>query len=298
MTRVLGWGVLFTAVLISVGACSEDAFVGFDRPAASAGGKTSDGPSDASTPLDARASACQIAKCGSHVYACGDCVDNDGDGLVDSEDPDCVGPCQNSEDTFFGSIPGQNHQPCAEDCYFDSNSGVGNDDCVWSHTCDPLEVAPSYSPEGATCAYDATAMLKKGLDCATALTTQSAACTSVCGPLTPNGCDCFGCCAVPGTNTAVWLGSTDDQGAPSCDHSHLDDPTRCKPCTLVQGCSNPCDTCELCFGKRTLPASCAGSTACSPPSCPAGVTPCGASCLPDCPTGEACVTGCCVAVPG
>src|SRR5262249_51732889 len=61
---------------------------------------------------------CYIAPCQGKVYACGDCIDNDGDGLVDSMDPDCLGACQNNEAGFYGSIPGQNNAPCKSDCYW------------------------------------------------------------------------------------------------------------------------------------------------------------------------------------
>ncbi len=30
-------------------------------------------------------------------YGCGDCIDNDGDGLIDDRDPECLGPCDNTE---------------------------------------------------------------------------------------------------------------------------------------------------------------------------------------------------------
>ncbi len=45
-----------------------------------------------------------ISPCQGHIYQCGDLLDNDGDGLVDSEDPDCLGPCDNTEgDSTAGS---------------------------------------------------------------------------------------------------------------------------------------------------------------------------------------------------
>src|ERR1041385_4943073 len=112
------------------------------------------------------------------------------------DDPDCLGPCQNSESMFFGGIPGQNNAGCVQDCYFDQDSGSGNDDCLWSHKCDPRSVAPDFPPEGAAWAYDPnTVVPRQGRagDCAS-LQVQTATCNAVCGPLTPNGCDCFGCC--------------------------------------------------------------------------------------------------------
>src|SRR5947207_1649807 len=72
---------------------------------------------------------CVIKHCQSHVFECGDCVDNDGDGLIDDQDPDCLGPCDNSENNYYGNIPGQAGPACTVDCYFDQDSGSGNDDC-------------------------------------------------------------------------------------------------------------------------------------------------------------------------
>jgi len=292
--------VACAAAAVLGGACERDAWIGQDRRAIGAAGQAPDAAAGGAGAGGARTDAalsphvCHPATCQGRIYACGDCVDNDGDGKVDMDDPDCFGPCHNAEDTFFGSIPGQNHDPCVEDCYFDQDSGSGNDDCSWSRVCDPLEVAPDYPPEGPSCAYNPTAKVPRVGDCAAA-ETQSAKCLSVCGPLVPNGCDCFGCCSIPGAPTPVWLGSVDDLGNPTCDLAHVADPTRCKPCTQVQGCLNPCDTCELCIGKQVLPPSCGGSP---PPTCPAPKcavgTPCGSDCLPSCPDGQACVTGCCV----
>lgn len=33
-----------------------------------------------------------IVQCQGHTYQCGDLVDNDNDGLIDYQDPDCLGP--------------------------------------------------------------------------------------------------------------------------------------------------------------------------------------------------------------
>ena len=98
---------------------------------------------------------CYVAPCQGHVYQCGDCIDNDGDGLIDSQDPDCLGACQNNESGFTGNIPGQNNAPCKSDCYWDQDTGSGNDDCYWDHSCDPFEQGPpaATNPE-IGCAYD------------------------------------------------------------------------------------------------------------------------------------------------
>jgi hypothetical protein len=233
------------------------------------------------------ANLCQIATCQGKVYACGDCIDNDGDCAVDSDDSQCLGSCDNTENSFFGGIPGQNNSPCKSDCYFDQDTGSGNDDCYWSHKCDPLEVPPNYPPEGSQCAYNPNANIAGySGSCSDAFATQSGTCGNYCGPLTPNGCDCFGCCAIPGAPTTVWLGS-EVNGSGSCTIDAVGDPSKCKPCTQVAACLNSCERCELCVGKTELPEDC------DVQQCPPGAAACGLPDQPDCPAGQFCVTGCC-----
>ena len=260
---------------------------------------------------------CYVAPCQGKVYQCGDCIDNDGDGLVDSQDPDCLGACQNNEAGFAGDIPGQNNAPCKSDCYWDQDTGSGNDQCYWNHSCDPFEQGPpaATNPE-IGCAYDPNthvggAPVPPGQnDCTYLLNNQSTACTNFCKPLTPNGCDCFGCCENPyNKGTFVYAGSVDNNGQPSCEATmaSLNDPTKCKPCTPVVGCQNTCAHCEVCFGGAPLPPDCfgdmagqtgstdmAGST--PPQQCPSNVQPCGLPGEAACTPGYYCVTGCCVAL--
>ena len=68
--------------------------------------------------------------------ACSDGIDNDGDGLIDYNDPECVGPLDNDEGSFATGIPGDNVDPCKQDCFFDGNSGLGDDGCEWQLKCD------------------------------------------------------------------------------------------------------------------------------------------------------------------
>ncbi len=216
---------------------------------AGAGGSGGSGGSAACTPIT----------CQGKTYACGDCVDNDGDGKVDMDDPDCLGPCDNNEKGFFLNIPGANKAPCKQDCYFDQDSGSGNDDCYWSQSCDPLSKAPNYPPSGdAKCAYDpGTSIAGTSKSCAELDKDQSALCNNFCGPLTPNGCDCFGCCELPaGGGKYVFIGSVGANGQGSCDLNSTNDPEKCKPCTPVKDCLNTCETCEICLGKDKLPAEC------------------------------------------
>jgi hypothetical protein len=251
------------------------------------------------------------APCQGHIYQCGDLIDNDGDGLIDSQDPDCLGPCDNTEDSYHGGIPGQNNAPCKMDCYFDQDTGTGNDDCYWNHKCDPHETAPSYYPEpwnGALCAYDPAAKTPgTNKTCAELDAAQSQLCLDYCGPLTPNGCDCFGCCELPaGGGKFVWLGSVGANENTVCTQAAASDPAVCHPCKPVTACLNDCGKCEYCLGKTTLPPECfdpegtggaGGASGNNPDQCLRGVQPCGGPNQLPCPAGQYCITGCCQQVP-
>jgi len=60
---------------------------------------------------------------------CSDCKDNDGDGKIDGFDIQCTGPLDNDEATFATGIPGDNKDAVMQDCFFDGDSGAGNDGC-------------------------------------------------------------------------------------------------------------------------------------------------------------------------
>ncbi len=283
---------------------------GANASAANAGGASGTSTSGSSS----GSGPCKPFACdGVHTYQCADCLDNDKDGKIDAADPDCLGPCHNREDGFDIAIPGANNAPCKEDCYFDQDSGSGNDDCYWDHRCDPKQ------PVLPKCPYNA-AMLGSG----SCPAVQSATCHKICGPLTPNGCDCFGCCDIPGgSGNYVFIGSLDGNGNPTCKLGLEKDPSKCHPCTPVADCLNSCDKCELCLGKNVLPPECfpnmssssatgaggasASGTAASAAAssgtggatgqCPMGIQPCGLPNQPSCPVGEYCITGCCVVPP-
>jgi hypothetical protein len=262
---------------------------------------------------------CAIALCQGHEYECGNCLDDDGDGIIDSADPDCLGPCDNSEDNLDLEIPGIG-ATCNRDCYFDQDSGSGNDDCSWNLRCDPL--GPGTRPSGLSCPYD---------DTRTCVDTQSEMCLDFCGPLVPNGCDCFGCCEIPGgSGSFVFLGSVPEPGSEPCTIENADDPSSCRPCEPTTACFNACGRCELCLGRTELPPECfpppppvdagiptfpdgaimtlpdggaipppdggpmidAGPP--PPPRCPVGQQACGLPTDPACPDGYYCLTGCCI----
>jgi len=231
------------------------------------------------------------AYCELGTTQCNDGVDNDGDNLADSLDPECVSPCDNDEGSFATGISGDNIDACKQDCFFDGNSGMGDDGCEWNLKCD------SNNPGGDSCPYDP--------NYSNCPTEQSQKCVKNCQKLAPNGCDCFGCCAVDvgGQSANVLLTG-------SCTADKFGDPTACPRCTQTQDCLNPCDACEVCFGRPAPAASCmggsgtpdAGSTpgpdgSTPAPMCPAGSMSCGPGgqvAADGCEAGYFCQTGCCV----
>lgn len=204
---------------------------------------------------------------------CTDEKDNDGDGLIDWMDPECTFPGDNDESSFSSGIPGDNIDPCKIDCWFDGNSGSGNDGCIFAGRCLPGSTDPRcpYSPAAAADPKQCPP--------------QSDKCRSVCEPLTPNGCDCAGCCDVfdkLGRSTRVRIVS-------GCTAASLGDPTKCPPCEKVPDCGKPCGRCDYCLGKWAIPSDC---TDADKTACPAGAKRCGPG--NPCACGEYCLTGCCV----
>jgi hypothetical protein len=238
---------------------------------------------------------CPLIQCDGRITACGNCIDDDGDGLVDNDDPECLGPCDNYEgEELLSGVGGESGEQCKADCYFDFGNGAGNDDCHWHRSCDPLE--PKVQ-----CIYDENKL--GGMDCP--LPTQSDLCNQVCTPLTPNGCDCFGCCTFPELQGGyVYIGSE-----AGCTFATVTDPDRCQPCTPAASCLNTCERCEICLGKPTIPEDCfpgaggsggmgGGGTGGDGGSlrCPIGKQACGLPGDPACPVGAFCLTGCCTAI--
>jgi hypothetical protein len=222
---------------------------------------------------------------------CNDGMDNDMDGKIDSLDPECVGPCDNDEGTFATGIAGDNIDACKQDCFFDGNSGMGDDGCEWNLKCD------SANPGGTSCPYDATYK-----NCPK---TQSARCVRNCQKLAPNGCDCFGCCAVSvaGQQVSVMLVST-------CTAAKFGDATACPRCTQNTACVNTCEKCEVCLGRPAPDPSCTATSGADGGAadggadggtpviqCAAGITSCGPGgqvAATACGAGYYCQTGCCI----
>ena len=221
--------------------------------------------------------------------ACSNCIDDDGDGLIDGFDPECTGPLDNDEATFSTGIPGDNKDPVEQDCFFDGDSGAGNDGCN-VHVCCLLGAktvndcpigASRYNPD----------------DCPPPLgkVPLSQKCIDTCGKLTPPGCDCFGCCTVcdPATNVCVDI-DINPADSVGCGPTTLTDPTKCLRCTKNTQCgSAPCggETCILCPGQDPgdLPPSCNGMN-----TCPNGEQACSDTTM--CSVSTYCSNGCCIGV--
>ena len=222
---------------------------------------------------------------------CSNCKDDDGDGRVDGFDPECTGPADNDEATFATGIPGDNMDAINQDCFFDGDSGAGNDGCN-IHVCCLL---------GATTQAECRTKLGKNVNydptqCPPPIGTKplSQQCINVCGKLTPPGCDCFGCCTIcdPASNQCSDI-IINPNTSPDCGPTTINDPTKCLTCMKSTTCgTSQCGglSCVLCPGQdpSDLPASCTMT------ACPTGET----TCTPDTPCGEGtyCSAGCCIGV--
>jgi hypothetical protein len=211
--------------------------------------------------------------CGGHVYTCGDGMDNDEDGLIDLMDPECTGPCDDDESSYQTGIPGDN-MDCKQDCFFDGNSGQGDDGCIWDLKCDPANPG-----EFIGCEYSG------GNNCENMPPNQSEDCIMFCEQYVPPGCDCFGCCTVCGDEGCVDIFLNGD---PECNIDNLEACTMCT--SQIEDCGNPCvpEECEICFGETEPPEGCGENECLSDLPCMDN---------PDCPTDYFCYLGCCYPPP-
>lgn len=241
---------------------------------------------------------------------CSDCADNDADGKIDGFDPECSGPLDRLEDSFATGIPGDNMDATYQDCFFDGDSGGGNDGCS-QHVCCLLQAADVnecglLAPDSNFSKYEKNKCYQPWGN-----TPVPSKCTMNCGPLAPPGCDCFGCCTVCNENGCEDI-ILNPAVSPNCDQSNITDPGAdgvegtgddpCKRCVKVADCgTTECAydgvSCTPCPGQcdqngvcnPPLPSSCGGQT-----TCPDGFTPCDTANMNACPTGTYCTNGCCV----
>ncbi len=195
---------------------------------------------------------------------CSNGEDDDGDGQPDGFDNECTGPFDDDERTFRVNDVREGKK--CSDCFFDGNPGAGDDRCDVS----------------SDCTFDRTPG-QGGGSCKTCGATTE--CVDRCTPITPNGCDCFGCCEViyQGVPTPVRLVGT-------CRMDRMNDTQACPRCIINQSCRNPCEACELCPGRTLadLPSICMNAVACGDrKSC---------SAPSECDFSQFCSQGCCVPI--
>jgi hypothetical protein len=229
-----------------------------------------------------------VSGCVPGATQCSNCLDDDGDGRFDGFDPQCTGAADDDEATFATGIPGDNMDAISQDCFFDGNSGGGDDGCA-IHVCCLLGVTTD-----ADCTQDNKYDHNKcppPIGTGAALSQQ---CINTCGKLAPPGCDCFGCCTICDPTTKV---CTDIIINPTVSPDCSTDPTKCLTCTkntLCGGgeCSAEDGSCVLCPGQdpEDLPDTCMGNT------CPNGEQTCGGAGDMLCPDTTFCSNGCCIGV--
>jgi len=256
-----------------------------DPDAAGSGGPDADpnAPDADPTRPDADPNAPDAAPCTPGTTQCSNCLDDDSDGTIDGADAECAGSLDNDEGTFATGIMGDNRDPYAQDCFFDGNSGAGQD-CAW-HTC-------CLFPDGACPPHIANH--GNGFDRARDCGDQSGACLGgACAELAPPGCDCFGCCTVCKDTTCkdVLINPILYPSGTTCDYENLNNCYECIKNTQcgADECNDNPDDCVLCPGQdeADLPSTCSGAHV-----CPGDLVECDTN--DQCGDGYYCSSGCCI----
>lgn len=153
---------------------------------------------------------------------CNDGIDNNANGLIDLLDPYCKSADDNDESSFRGGAGDDLNAPRSLDCFFDTNSGAGDDGCV-VHACCMIDGPCPADLDPAS--FDPNA-------CGV-----SAACQNNCLPQTQPDCDCFGCCTLcdPQSGNCA-TAFVNPVVSPSCTLEQLTDPLACRACTPNPSC--------------------------------------------------------------
>lgn len=272
MNRVLS---VFTITLATLGCSDVTTHLVSDRSSldAAPAGDASNAGMDATGAGDSTIS--QPARCSGKVCACDNGQDDDSDDLVDGLDPECTGDADDDESSFATGSRNADDGLCL-DCYWDQNSGRGDDACLY-----PTQ-----------CLYGSEPTMPTPGGCSSCEAGQR--CVDKCVPSTPNGCDCFGCCEITradASRVSVVLTA-------QCSLANLDDAENCPRCVQNTQCANPCGICELCPGRTVsdLPAECSlGHTNDDPVyTCDEGQLVCATD--KPCPDDFYCHLGCCLVV--
>jgi hypothetical protein len=241
------------------------------------GGGADSGKLDAASPglhdaahdaaITAPIDAALAARCGNRPCACNNGLDDDHDGLIDGLDPECTGALDEDEATF-ATGKASKVKNC-RDCFWDEDQGTGNDLCRYPSACLRGE-EPASNGNCGSCEVEPS-------------------CVATCRARTPNGCDCFGCCAISRPNAVTVSIELSDR----CSLDKIGDTAACPRCTQSTQCRNECGRCELCPGRSLsdLPADCHAGT--PPNRCDEGQHVCATS--SDCTTDQYCQLGCCFA---
>jgi hypothetical protein len=273
-TKNIAYSLFLVISALTISACGDDGGAGPDAAGSGGDGGNNPGIDGGNNPGGDGGNNPGID--GGTQPVCGDtecnnCQDDDGDGFTDGADVHCISAADDDESSFATGIPGDNVDSAQPDCFFDGDSGAGNDGCDIDACCLLGTCAP-------------------GTDC-----TVSQMCIDFCAPLVPVGCDCFGCCTLCEGDTCkdilTFPDSTPDWDCN--DLSNINDPLKCPECTKIAGCDTACDTgdgdCILCPGQSPdeLPPECNMQN-----ECPDGRQVCSATVA--CPTLQYCSNGCCI----
>ncbi|MDA3864281.1 MAG: MopE-related protein [Deltaproteobacteria bacterium] len=210
---------------------------------------------------------------------CSDCIDNNGDGLIDGDDPTCISSSDDNEGQFQTDIPGDNPNDIYgyHDCFIDGNSGAGDDGCQLDPCCLIGNNDQYCIDNPPTDCYDESNPHY-----------NPAECIQFCEPYVPVGCDCWGCCTicVDGVCDNIFTAET---VSPGCTVDTFHDPDICIRCTPSTECGEPCDPnlCIVCPGMtlEELPDHCITN------ECPNGMDNCGPTAR--CDPGYYCLNNCC-----